>query len=68
VALANGQKGEKVDARPWFDKAVAWMREQDCELPVFRQLWAEAGALLGQPGPGAADTGPPLPSAVNKRD
>jgi tetratricopeptide (TPR) repeat protein len=28
MAMIHGQKGEKEQARPWFDKAVAWLKAQ----------------------------------------
>src|SRR5262249_10257365 len=29
LAMAHWQKGEKAEARKWFDKAVAWTKEKD---------------------------------------
>ena len=51
VALVHGQKGEKEQARPWFDKAVDWMKAKSSQHGHLRLLWTEAAALLGQPGP-----------------
>ena len=65
TALAHWQKGDKDQARTWFDKAVAWMREtQSPKNPLFRQLWTEAAELLGQPGPDAAGAGSPAAPAA----
>ena len=52
-ALAHGQKGNKAEARKWFDKAIAWTKEKDPKNAELRQFWAEAAGLLGQPGPEA---------------
>ena len=53
LALAHWQKGEKDEARRWFDKAVAWTKEKDPKNPERRQFWKEAAELLGKPGPDA---------------
>ena len=55
LAMIHWQKGEKEQARPWFDKAVAWMKAQSNQGMYHRLLWTEAAALLGQPGPTAAE-------------
>jgi superkiller protein 3 len=65
MALADWQKGEKDKARSWFDKAVAWMREQNPN-PVLRQPWTEGAELLGQPGPDAAGAGSRAAPAAEK--
>jgi hypothetical protein len=47
LAMSDWQKGEKDQARRWYEKAVAWTakdRAQDAELLRFR---SEAAALLG---------------------
>jgi len=66
IALADWQRGEMDKARNWFDKAVAWMREQDAEDPILRQLWTEAAELLGRPGPDAAGAGSLAAPAAQK--
>ena len=53
-ALAHGQKGDKDEARKWFDKAVGWTREREPENAELRRLWTEAAELLGQPRPDAS--------------
>ena len=53
LAMAHWQKGERDEARSWYDKAVSWTetnRKQDEELRRFR---AEAAALLRLPAPSA---------------
>src|SRR5262249_16209571 len=53
LAMARWQKGEKDEARSWYDRAVAWMdqnRSRDAALIRFR---AEAAAVLGPPKPDA---------------
>jgi tetratricopeptide (TPR) repeat protein len=52
-AMIHWQKGEKEEARPWFDKAVAWMKAQRYQGMYLCLLWTEAAGLLGQPGPDA---------------
>jgi Flp pilus assembly protein TadD len=51
LAMARWQKGDKDEARKWFDKAVAWAK-QDPQNVELRQFWSEAAQLLGVPGPG----------------
>ncbi len=49
LAMAHGQKGDRAEARDWYEKAVAWFDRNgpdDEELARFR---AEADALI-QPG------------------
>jgi tetratricopeptide (TPR) repeat protein len=53
LAMIHWQKGEKEHSRPWFDKAVAWMKAQRSQGMYLRLLWTEAAGLLGQPGPDA---------------
>ncbi len=55
-ALSLWQKGDKDEARKWFDKAVAWTKEKEPENKELRQFWAEAAGLLGQPGPSSPGT------------
>ena len=61
-AMAHWQKGDKDQARNWFDKAVAWTEEKAPNDAGLRQFWAEAAELLGQPGPDAAGAGSPAAS------
>ena len=55
--MAYVQKGEKNEARKWFDKAVAWTKEKDPKNVELLQFWKEAAELLSQPGPTAASAG-----------
>jgi tetratricopeptide (TPR) repeat protein len=51
LAMAHWQKGERDEARSWYDKAVSWTetnRKQDEKLRRFR---SEAAALLRLPDP-----------------
>jgi hypothetical protein len=66
LALAHGQKGEQDQARTGFAKAVAWTKEKEPKNQEFRQLWAEAAALLGQPGPDASASGSPAGPSPEK--
>jgi superkiller protein 3 len=66
LAMAHWQKGEKDEARKWFDKAVAWTKEKDPKNSELRQFWAEAAELLGQPGPDAPRPVSPTAPAVEK--
>jgi serine/threonine protein kinase/tetratricopeptide (TPR) repeat protein len=55
LAAAHGQKGERGEARLWFDKGAAWMAgngAQDEELIRFRQ---EAADVLGLTPPAMPD-------------
>jgi tetratricopeptide (TPR) repeat protein len=53
AAMAHWQKGEKADARSWFEKGAVWMRETHEKHPFLIQLWRESAALLGQSVPDA---------------
>jgi tetratricopeptide (TPR) repeat protein len=66
LAMAHWQKGEKDEARKWFDKAVARTKEKDPKNTELRGFWTEAAVLLGQPGPVAAGTGSPAAPAAEK--
>ncbi len=57
LALALSWKGEKDNARMWFDKAAGWTKQNAPENADLLQLWTEARDLLGQHGPGANETG-----------
>ncbi len=54
-AMVHWQKGDKDEARKWFDKAVAWTKEKDPKNKELLQFWREASELMGQPGPKALD-------------
>ena len=60
LALARWQSGDKDDARTWFDKAAEWTKENAPDDADLRQLWTEAGKLLGRPGPGTASPSPKI--------
>jgi tetratricopeptide (TPR) repeat protein len=66
LAMAHCQKGEKDEARKWFDRAVAWTKEKDPKNADLRQFWTEAAGLLGQPGPDTAGKGSAKAPAVEK--
>ena len=51
LAMAHSQKGNKDEARKWFDKSVAWTTEKAPNSAELRQFWTEAAELVGQPGP-----------------
>ncbi|MGO9468007.1 MAG: tetratricopeptide repeat protein [Isosphaeraceae bacterium] len=55
LAVAHWHKGNKREARSWFNNAVESMRQNPVENPEaeaeVRRLWTEAAELLGQPGP-----------------
>ena len=59
LALALWQKGEKAQARAWFDKAVAWTKEKNPKDLELRQFWKEAAKLLGLPGPNSTGLSSP---------
>ena len=50
LAMAYWQKGDKEQARQWYDKAVAWMEKNPAKNEDFVRLRAEAAALLGMTG------------------
>jgi tetratricopeptide (TPR) repeat protein len=51
LAMAHAQKGEKEEARKWYDKAIVWTNEKDPKNAELRQLRKEAAQLLAIPGP-----------------
>ena len=65
LAIAHWQKGEKDQARTWFDKAVAWTKEKDPKSGELRQFWKEAAELLGRPGPDGPRSGSPADPKPN---
>ena len=65
-SLAHCQKGNKDEARNWFDKAVAATKANWPKDVELRQFWAEAAELLGQPGPPPADSGQPAAPVPEK--
>jgi tetratricopeptide (TPR) repeat protein len=60
LAMVYWQKGDKDQARRWFDRAVAWTKQNAMKSPILlkspilRDLWTESASLLGRPGPSAA--------------
>jgi tetratricopeptide (TPR) repeat protein len=54
LAMAHARRGEADRARGFFDWAVAWTRKNAPKNPELLQFWREAAALLGRPGPDAA--------------
>jgi tetratricopeptide (TPR) repeat protein len=69
LAMVYWQKGDKDQARRWFDRAVAWTKQNAPKSPILRDLWTESAALLGRPGPGADPpaAAAPAPAAVKPR-
>jgi tetratricopeptide (TPR) repeat protein len=68
LALGHGQRGDKDQARKWFEKAVAWTKTRAPKNKELLQFWTEAAELLGQPGPGAKGfTAPAEPPRVTPR-
>jgi eukaryotic-like serine/threonine-protein kinase len=66
LAMAHGRNGEKAEAHKWFDKALAWTRQNAPKNAGLLQFWTEAADLLGQPGPGASGPGSPGASVADK--
>ncbi|MFO0889211.1 MAG: protein kinase [Isosphaeraceae bacterium] len=54
VAMVRWQQGRKDEARKWFDRAVAWTRENQAGNYELQRFRAEAKALLGVPDPTAS--------------
>ena len=68
LALAHWQRGEKEQARTWFDKAVAWTKEKQPKNAQMLQFWKEAAKLLALPGPDSTSpAGPKAPREDNQR-
>ena len=61
-AMVRGQKGDKDQARKWFDKAVGWTKQKDPKNREPLGFWEEAAELLGQPGPSRIQRGSPRAS------
>src|SRR5262249_12293251 len=66
LAMAHWQKGEKDEARKWFDKAVARTNEEEPKNAELHQFWTEAAELLGSPGPDAPRAGSPTAPAAER--
>jgi uncharacterized protein HemY len=46
LAMAHWQRGEKEQARQYYDKAVRWMDKNNLQDEELRRFRAEAAALL----------------------
>src|SRR5205823_4924427 len=55
LALARARRGERGQARPYYEKAARWLDDHPTKDPVLCGLRAEADDLLGPP------VGPPAP-------
>jgi hypothetical protein len=66
LAMAHWQKGDKDEARKWFDKAVAWTKEEDPKNAELLRFWVEAAELVGRPGPDAPGPRSPTVPAAEK--
>lgn len=49
LAMAHWQRGDKEQARNWYDQAVQWMEKHRPQDEELRRLRAEAAELLGKP-------------------
>jgi uncharacterized protein HemY len=49
LAMACWKKGDKDQARRWFDRGVAWLEEERLHDEDSRRLRAEAAQMLGIP-------------------
>ena len=65
LAMIEHERANAAEAAHWFDKAVAWMKEQKSSDPDLLQCWTEAGRLLGRRGP-EANTHKPAPDPKEK--
>ncbi len=62
MAMIEHERGNAKEATRWFDKSVAWMKQQKLPDRDLLQAWTEAAKLLGRPGPEApVKTPSPLP-------
>ena len=53
VAIIEHQRGNADLAARWFDKSVAWMKQQKTPDAGLVPIWTEAAQVLGGPGPEA---------------
>ena len=51
LAMAHWQRGDKEQARKWYDQAVPWMEKNKPQDEELRRFRAEAATLLGLPTP-----------------
>ena len=65
--MAHLQKGDKGEARKWFDRAVAWTKEKEPTNLELRRFWTEAAELMGEPGPEESGAGPPRANPAEKQ-
>jgi WD40 repeat protein/tetratricopeptide (TPR) repeat protein len=49
LAMAHWRRGDREEARRWYDRSVAWMEENAPADEELRRFRAEAAALLGRP-------------------
>lgn len=49
LSSAHSLKGDRVQARQWYDKAVQWMASNSPKDQELSALRAEAASLLGRP-------------------
>jgi tetratricopeptide (TPR) repeat protein/serine/threonine protein kinase len=49
LAMAHWKKGDKAEARTWYDRAAKRIRDQRIDTEESRRFQAEAAALLGLP-------------------
>jgi serine/threonine protein kinase len=47
LAMAHWQRGEKEQARTWYDRSAAWMKERSSNDEELLRFRSEAAALLG---------------------
>jgi tetratricopeptide (TPR) repeat protein len=53
LAMAHWRKGDKDNARAWFDKAITWMDRHDSREDELNRFRAEAEALIRRDHPDA---------------
>jgi len=49
LAMAHWQKGDRLQARQWYDKAVAWIEANRPANEEYDRFRAEAAEVLGKP-------------------
>ena len=59
LAMAQWQLGHKREAREWYDKAVAWVKEMKPKDGELTCVHAEAAELLGATIRNPVEQGPP---------
>jgi eukaryotic-like serine/threonine-protein kinase len=58
LAMIEHDRGNADEAARWFDKSMAWLKQQKSPDADLLQIWAEAAKLIGRPSPEPPDQKP----------